>query len=374
MDPIAHTLVGAGMAEAGLARRTRLGVATLIVGANLPDVDVLAYAWGPDAALAHRRGLTHGVLGMVALPLLLAGIAVLASRWRASRDRAPAPSLRWLLVLACLSVWSHPLLDWLNTYGLRPFAPFDDRWLYGDVLFIVDPWIWLLLGGMLFVTHGSRVVGVLLVVLALAASLLLFSSPLAPTSSRAAWLAGIVAVTVLRRVVRLDDERRTRIARIALALTLVYVMAMTAGALAARRLVAAELRRGGLEVESLMVGPLPADPLRREVVAATAEQLHLGSFRWLEAPRLEMGRRSLPRPSRSPVVEAALRGSCVRGFVSWVRFPFVEVDRDDAGWTVFVLDARYTRQVTEGFGGVRVRVGEDLRARCPSGSDPDTPP
>ena len=46
IDPICHTLVGAGLARSGLARRTALGTTTLLIGANLPDVDVLAYFWG----------------------------------------------------------------------------------------------------------------------------------------------------------------------------------------------------------------------------------------------------------------------------------------------------------------------------------------
>jgi inner membrane protein len=34
---------------------------------------------------------------------------------------------------------SHLLLDYLNTYGVRPFLPFDGTWFYGDALFIIDP-------------------------------------------------------------------------------------------------------------------------------------------------------------------------------------------------------------------------------------------
>ena len=31
-----------------------------------------------------------------------------------------------------------PLLDWLNTYGVRFLMPFDGTWFYGDALFIID--------------------------------------------------------------------------------------------------------------------------------------------------------------------------------------------------------------------------------------------
>ena len=33
---------------------------------------------------------------------------------------------------------THPILDYANNYGLRPFLPFDGAWYYGDVLFIFD--------------------------------------------------------------------------------------------------------------------------------------------------------------------------------------------------------------------------------------------
>ena len=51
-----------------------------------------------------------------------------------------------ILLLAFLGVATHPLLDLLNTYGVRLLVPFSDRWLYGDTLFIADPWVWLMLG------------------------------------------------------------------------------------------------------------------------------------------------------------------------------------------------------------------------------------
>src|SRR4029078_9230702 len=41
---------------------------------------------------------------------------------------------------------THPLLDWTNNYGVRPLLPWSGRWFYGDLVYIVDPYIWLLLG------------------------------------------------------------------------------------------------------------------------------------------------------------------------------------------------------------------------------------
>ena len=58
--------------------------------------------------------------------------------------------------LAALGVVTHPVLDWLNNYGMRWLMPFDGRWFYGDALFIIDPWVWLVLGGSLFLMHARR--------------------------------------------------------------------------------------------------------------------------------------------------------------------------------------------------------------------------
>jgi inner membrane protein len=50
-----------------------------------------------------------------------------------------------LLLASFVGVLSHPLLDLMNTYGTRVLEPFSHRWFYADSLFIIDPWIWLML-------------------------------------------------------------------------------------------------------------------------------------------------------------------------------------------------------------------------------------
>src|SRR3954462_13884214 len=54
MDNLTHTLVGAALAEAGLKRRTALASATLMIGANFPDIDVVAVPL--DHGIEWRRG------------------------------------------------------------------------------------------------------------------------------------------------------------------------------------------------------------------------------------------------------------------------------------------------------------------------------
>jgi inner membrane protein len=86
----------------------------------------------------------------VLLPLLLAGALWWWDRWQTRRGARPEKRLPvhfgWLYGLAFLATLTHPALDWLNVYGIRLLEPFSSRWFYGDVLFIIDIWLWALLG------------------------------------------------------------------------------------------------------------------------------------------------------------------------------------------------------------------------------------
>src|SRR5258705_306476 len=141
MDNITHTLVGAALAEAGLKRRTALGAATLMIGANFPDIDVIAVPLG--MGIEWRRGTTHGFLALAVLPFVLAGIMLLWDRRvRLRRNPGATPAdARQLLLLSAIAIATHPTLDFMNTYGIRWLMPFRDQWFYADGLFIIDFWI-----------------------------------------------------------------------------------------------------------------------------------------------------------------------------------------------------------------------------------------
>jgi inner membrane protein len=149
VDNLTHSLVGWSLGQAGLKTKSRKGLAALILGANMPDVDVFLgnAPWDP---LAIHRGFTHGLLGgVLVMPPILAGLLWLLDRWQLSRgvefkSRLPM-RFGWLLALSYLGTLTHPFLDLLTTYSVQLFSPFSSAWYHSDALFIIDVWVWLLL-------------------------------------------------------------------------------------------------------------------------------------------------------------------------------------------------------------------------------------
>lgn len=151
MDNLTHSLIGAALGQAGLKRKTGLAMPALIIGANIPDVDAACLLWLEGTEhLGFRRGITHGPPAMLLLPLLLAGALWWFDRWQTGRGTRPTGRLpvdfKWLYLLSLIGCLSHPLFDWFNVYGIRLLEPFSSQWFYGDVLFIIDVWLWALLG------------------------------------------------------------------------------------------------------------------------------------------------------------------------------------------------------------------------------------
>jgi inner membrane protein len=146
MDNLTHSLVGALIGQMGLKRKTGLAMPTLIIAANIPDIDAVATLLGGQQHLALRRGLTHGPIALMVLPLLLWGIMLWFDQWQSKRGKRPEKRLPvhkgWLLALAYIGCFSHPLFDWFNSYGIRLLEPFSSEWFYGDTLFIIDIWLW----------------------------------------------------------------------------------------------------------------------------------------------------------------------------------------------------------------------------------------
>jgi inner membrane protein len=311
MDNVCHTLVGAAMGHAGLKRLTPYATGTLMLAANIPDVDVLVFASG-ESPVSFRRGWTHGVVGQALLPIGLT-LAVMAwAGWR--HPQAPRPRAGWLLALSYLALYSHLFLDFLNNYGVRLLAPLEWRWFYGDAVFILDPWLWLVLGA-----------GV--------------------------WLA--------RR------RQTPQPAGLALGASAGYVLVMLAAALITRQAVIREFRADrGYDPSALMVGPVPVSPFSREVIIDAGDHYETGMYRFW-SPRLVLDAERIPKNDRLPEVAAARTSRDVRNFLVWARFPFWQVRRTADGTEVTVRDARFPVGDGTFMARVTVPVGSKLRGTEP---------
>lgn len=339
MDPLTHTLVGANLASTPVGGKTRLASAALVIGANLPDVDAILYFTGhDDLALGFRRGWTHGILAIVVLPLILAGLLLLYARLRRVQVSA-----RWLLLLSFVGVLTHPALDWLNNYGMRWLMPFDGTWTYGDSVFIMDPWLWLVLGcGWLSGRRPSA---------GLIATLSVVTIGLAWVVGRR-WPASlaIVAVVALLFLGALLWRTNRRLSTAALVVGAIYIV----GRLLIHGATEARVRRDLGPAQRLMVSPHPIDPTRWEVVAQVADEYRYGRYAWTDGT-LRLDEHRLPLPKETPEWRAARDHPSIRGFMTWARFPWYEIERTASNTVVFVHDARYTRRRTgRGFGGVTV--------------------
>jgi inner membrane protein len=369
MDPLAHTLVGATLAETGLRRASPLATLTLVVGANLPDIDAIAMLAGQDTALLLRRGWTHGVVGLAVLPFLWIGVVATADRLVRRRRHPDAVPCRLgvLLGLTILAILTHPFLDWLNTYGVRLLTPFDTSWFYGDALFIVDPWIWLMLASAVVLARSRGTLGISAwAIVGIAATALVVGVDRTPLVAKIAWMVGL-ALIVAARATRVATHNISRVASVTLVGAASYVGGMLVGNRIAHEQVNDWMVSEGLEAEVLMVGPLPARPLARDVIARSGTHYHFIEVDWSRSERFTFSHRPVALGSRDdPAVQAALRSKSIRGLRAWLRFPAYEVETTSHGHRVTIRDVRYARPDTERatpLGKVVVDLDFDLRLR-----------
>ena len=308
MDNLTHTLVGAAIGQAANARRTRYGLAAVLIGANLPDIDILGLLVGQN--LGFRRGITHGVPALLLWPLLLVGGLLLWERWRRRQPKG-GPPLRpgLLLVLAAVAILSHPLLDWFNNYGMRWLMPFGGTWFYGDTWFIVDPWVIGVLGVALWA--GKRGAG---------------------------------------------HVPNPRPARVTLGLLAGYAVLMWVGSALGERSVRAHLAALGFKPpEAVMVTPVPLNPFRRMVVVDDGQAYRIGTLspgrplRLRADAAIEKGLNDLDR-------EAVMADPRGRQFLGWSRFPYARVTEQADAIVVVLDDARYSDGETGSFARTVIRL------------------
>jgi inner membrane protein len=159
LDSVTHFLVGAVMGRAGFNRKTALATATMSLAAEAPDLDILARVKGPAFSFAHHRGFTHSFLGLALVSAVVVGFMYLVWRLRGRNTNIPDLPPRWglLFLFAYIAGLSHIALDFTNNYGVRPFWPFWEKWYSWDIVFIVEPALYIfLIAGLVLPAVFSR--------------------------------------------------------------------------------------------------------------------------------------------------------------------------------------------------------------------------
>ena len=163
MDNLTHTLIGVLVGETaarttsasqdGLQPQQRRNLMVTLAGiaSNLPDLDFLASAISRNKLeyLLEHRGYTHTLLGTVLMAVLLWSACEGWCRWRKwTLSRSDRLQLSAVTLLALLL---HVAMDFTNNYGVHPFWPFYNGWLYGDSVFIWEPLLWTAAAPLVFI-------------------------------------------------------------------------------------------------------------------------------------------------------------------------------------------------------------------------------
>ena len=282
MDNLTHSLVGLALGELAhrvlpvepdpshARTRRRLLLTCGALASNFPDLDLVLTGLLPEPLgyLMHHRGHTHTLL--FALPQALLLLAALWLSWAGARTllRSSGAARRGLGATVVLGLSLHLGMDALNVYGVHPFAPFDPRWFYGDMIFIVEPLFWLALGTPLAAQVSSpRWRHVLLALLLVVPALLTFAGFMQWASM--GLLALVWGLSLL--LTRVRGERAALLAGVLLCAGFVGLQAWTAGL--ARDVLAAALRREdpAAHILDLPLSAFPANPLCWSTVAVTRD-------------------------------------------------------------------------------------------------------
>src|SRR6476661_4260581 len=205
MDNLTHSLVGIAAAKAGLEKLSPGATFLCVLAANAPDSDIVVLLFSDRwSFLEHHRGITHSIVGVLSLAILLPVLFYLVDILLARIRKRPKQFVfSGLLVSSLVVSATHPLLDWTNSYGIRFLLPWNHRWFYGDFVFIVDPFIWLILGSACFLlTARTKLLKFLWLIIGVMLSGLLVASARSanlphPWLIRGVWLITLMTLIVL---------------------------------------------------------------------------------------------------------------------------------------------------------------------------------
>ena len=279
MDNITHAVVGLGIgalidrsvppeADHDARRvRTRMLLTIGCLASNVPDLDLVLTRLleAPLGYLLHHRGHTHTLVGALGEVVLLLGLVWLL--WPAARRllRTSRRARLTALGTACAGTLLHIAMDGLNVYGVHPFWPFDARWYYGDLIFIVEPVFWIAFGIPLALMVRGPVRRGLLLALLLAVPVVVTFAGFLQWGSLAGLLAlaGVLAWIARWRARRAGGDRGRTALAAGLAASVGFIVLQAAAMHAARDTVATAIARldPGERLLDTALSAYPANPL-----------------------------------------------------------------------------------------------------------------
>lgn len=309
MEPVTHLLTGACLARAGLNRRTGLATLTLVLASEAPDSDFATAMGGSVSYLQHHRGFTHTFLGApVVAAFVLAVVYGIYRflRWRGRQLKMP-PRWRLLYLYALIAALVHIFLDFTNSYGVRPLAPFHWKWYSWDILYIVDPLI----------------LAILILSLAIPGLLGMVSEEIGARKSPRGRGAAIFALICFAAIIYLRDFEHRRAVN--------QLESVTYHDQDARRVSAFPnmlnpfLWNGVVETHDFFE-TLPVAPRSGEIDSQMTESIRY-------------------KPEETPVTLAAKKSRLGRVYLDWAQYPIVEAEPlpDNKGFRVRFTDLRFAR-------------------------------
>ena len=375
MDNLTHSLVGLAAAKAGLERWSPGTTSLCILAANAPDSDIVVLLFGDRwDFLQHHRGITHSIVGTLCLALLIPLIFYLVDLARSGlTSRTRKMRLGGLILASLIVSATHPILDWTNNYGIRFLLPWNAKWFYGDLVFIADPFIWLLLGSASFLlTSKTTFQKICWAILASAVTLLLIAAPRGGTFPRpflviAIWLGALCCVLLL--FLRNAGVRwGSKLALLSFALLVAYWGALAFAHVRAMQRATEEatwmIRSNDEKLTRLAAMPTLANPLRWDCVFETGQatyrfNLRLGSG----VPVGNVVRYAKPSAELREALQSVSNDRRTRVFLGFARFPVATLA--EPGCTTQTLvqlaDLRYTEP-----GRSRGTFSLELPVDCPN--------
>ena len=259
MDNLTHSLAGLTVAEAALrfvpphARSKARGYAWTLsaIANNFPDLDIVyaPFLSGRMSYLLHHRGHTHTLLVG-----LFESVFVFALGWvwaKRKKRNVSKIEIRLWWGLCFLGPILHIGLDYLNSYGVHPFWPIDNRWYYGDSLFILEPTFWVLLIPPLFFVSSNPIVRALFGAMFATSLIVSWATPFIPTTL-AILLTGLAGGAWF--AARHAWHRYVWVSSL-----LVLLIFFVVGRIARGQILRSV--SSGVDFQDIILSPLPANPL-----------------------------------------------------------------------------------------------------------------